>query len=195
MKFSEVAWENMPATDWVFFYSGKAVKYFFAGLKRNDQELADEVKLAALGPGTAAKLAELGYEAGFVGTGNPEEVAEQFLAVAKGDRVLFPRAAHSRMSIQMLLANTVDALDLIVYQNEMLDNFSIPKVNYLVFTSPMNAKAYFRRYAWAGEGVVAIGETTAAALKELVDTKIFIANQPSEESLAEAIIQFVKEQK
>ncbi len=189
IEFSGVDWGKMPPTDWIFFYSRKAVTFFWEGLRKKGEVIGESIQLATLGQGTAAKLTDLGYQANFVGTGNPGEVAEQFLSVAEKRRVLFPRAENSQKSMQKALHGKVVELDLVVYKNEMRKEFSIPKVNYLVFTSPMNAKAYFQRYAWTGEHLVAIGETTAAALRKLVDAKVYIADQSSEESLAETVIQ------
>jgi uroporphyrinogen-III synthase len=56
----------------------------------------------------------------------------------------------------------------------------------LVFTSPMNGEAYFGLHALlAGQRVVAIGPTTAEALKQFDPA---VATSPTEEALARAVL-------
>ncbi|MCB0562526.1 MAG: uroporphyrinogen-III synthase, partial [Phaeodactylibacter sp.] len=63
----------------------------------------------------------------------------------------------------------------------------------LVFTSPLNAEVYFGKYALEKEQqVVAIGDTTAAALHRLGVRKVIVAEEPSEKSLASAVISLLK---
>jgi len=55
-----------------------------------------------------------------------------------------------------------------------------------VFTSPLNAQAYFARYALLeGQKVVAIGRTTAQAIADLGISNVITAPTPTEEVLAE----------
>ncbi|GJM34050.1 MAG: uroporphyrinogen-III synthase [Saprospiraceae bacterium] len=188
VAFSEESIQVVPETDWIFFYSGHAVVYFWEGLRKIDVRLPVHTKLATLGKGTATKLTELGYKASFVGTGKPQEVARQFVAIAEGQTVLFPRALHSRMSIQKELDGKIVVHDLVVYKNVLRTDFEIPRAKYLVFTSPMNAKAFFQRYSSTEGVMIAIGDTTAAALHTLDQPHAWVAESPSEEHLAELII-------
>jgi uroporphyrinogen-III synthase len=113
-------------------------------------------------------------------------VGTAFGVVAQGQKVCFPRAAQSRESIQKTLAHTVTIVDLVVYTNTPRTDFDLPQVQILVFTSPLNAQAYFAKYTpSADQQVLAIGQSTAKALFDLGVKKLQIAPTPSEEVLAE----------
>ena len=58
----------------------------------------------------------------------------------------------------------------------------------MVFTSPLNAKAYFSKYSLESfQKVIAIGQTTAEALKALGINDPVVSELPSEESLSELV--------
>ncbi len=186
IEFTPVDFGTAPPCDWVFFYSKKAVRFFFEGL---DGAAPAGLKWGALGRGTAAALSARGITPDFIGTGEPEGVAEAFAEEAGGRRVLFPRARQSRQSIQQLLEEKIQAVSLVVYDNRPLESFNIPFCQVLAFTSPLNAEAYFRKYALQeGQAVVAIGNTTEAALHRLGVKEVAVAGSPSEESLAAAVV-------
>ncbi|MCO6478333.1 MAG: uroporphyrinogen-III synthase [Phaeodactylibacter sp.] len=185
IEFTPVDFGTAPPCDWVFFYSKKAVRFFFEGL---DGAAPDTLKWAALGRGTAAALSARGITPDFIGTGEPEGVAAAFAEEAASRRVLFPQARHSRQSIQQLLEGKIQAASLVVYDNRPLESFNIPFCQVLTFTSPLNAEAYFGKYALQeGQAVVAIGSTTAAALHRLGVKEVAVADAPSEEGLAAAV--------
>lgn len=178
----------LPAAEWIFFYSKKAVRFFFEGLRAAGLALPADTRLAALGPGTGAVLrAERGV-VDFQGSGDPADTARDFLKVAVGQRVLFPRAAHSRRSVQEALQDNIKAIDLVVYQNEPVRGLARIRAAILVFTSPLNAEAYFAEHRLRpGQKTVAIGRTTASALQQLQVPVDALAEEPSEEGLAAAV--------
>ena len=186
VEFQAVPFQELPTTDWIFFYSKQSVHFFFEGLQQAGLKIA--AKLATMGEGTAKALQEQLYVADFVGTGNPPHTAAAFSLLAKGQRVLFPQATQSLLSIQKLLEGKIDALDLIVYNNQPLTNFELPGCDWLVFTSPMNAAAYFAKYdLQPGQQILAIGATTARFLKQLGIEDVKTAEEPSELALAQII--------
>ena len=190
IQFSPVLFSVVPVTDWIFFYSRHAVTFFFRRVNELELEIRERTKWAAIGPATAKALKTYVSSIDFTGDGNPVSTAKQFKEVGNGQTVLFPRAQSSRQSIQKLLARNIQAMDLIVYVNEMDSGKACPEADILVFTSPLNAKAYFeKRKPKKNQGIVAIGNTTAATLKKLGIKSIFIANEPSEEALAKTIIE------
>ena len=134
--------------------------------------------MAAFGNGTASFLLQKKLKPAFTGTGKPEEVATAFLKIANGQKVLFPRAKNSRQSIRKLLGKNIEAVDLIVYENILRTDFNLNICPFgdfdcLVFTSPMNAEAYFnKKQLIDNQKVIAIGVTTGDALKELGIMKI-----------------------
>lgn len=186
VSFSPVPVGDLPEADWLFFYSKTGVQYFF-------QQIAPEnvagIQLAAIGPGTAAAIENAYRPPDFTGNGDPAGTAAAFLKTAKGRRVLFPRAKESRQSIQKLLEIHLTVLDLVVYENTPRPDFSLPGFDVLVFTSPMNAQAYFSKKRWQeNQKVVAIGSTTAEALEKLGIREVVLSENPSERGLAAAVL-------
>lgn len=163
LTFEAVAFDlpSAGACDWIFFYSPRAVRYFFDARPL----LAAGVQLGAVGKGTAAALEVLGYRVDFCGAGSPEEVARDFLAVGKEQKVLFPCAANSRRSIATLLAEQITAFHLVVYENKASVSPSLPTTDMVILTSPMNAEAYFSACPPRSDAsYLAIGSVTAAAM-------------------------------
>lgn len=187
--FRAVSFDELPATDWIFFYSRKAVAFFFRRIKELEVTPAVAIKWGAIGPATAKALEHWGVTVDFVGDGDPVVTARNFLPVAEGRRVLFPRAAQSRRSVQKALGDQIKSLDLVVYQNAIDEEAPRPEAEILVFTSPLNARAYFEsRQPPEQTKIVAIGRTTATALRHLGVKEVMIAPEPSEEGLAEAVL-------
>ena len=185
--------ESIPAVDWVFFYSKNGVQCFFKAVAEQGITLSQKMRYGVIGSGTAEALMAAGCQPDFIGTGDPQSTARQFLPLAKGQKVLFPQAAHSKQSIQKELKGEITILPLIVYQNEPLVDFDIPPCDLLVFTSPMNARTYFNRYQLnPGQKVMAIGKTTATALRIMRVDDVYIAAAPSEESLVNAVLDILK---
>jgi len=184
IEFKAVDFTPPPKTDWIFFYSKNAVRFFLSGLTSN----LPPSKYACMGKGTThlAKAKKLNVQ--FIGNGKPKATAQQFLQVAEGQSVLFPRANRSKKSIQRLLKNKIEAYDLIVYENEIKKEWEVPDCDILVFTSPLNAKAYFSKYlAKAHQKIIAIGNTTGRALKKLGVKEMSVAKEPSEKGLWEVL--------
>ena len=191
IEFAAVPFKGIPASDWIFFYSKNGVKFFFEQVLNLPGwgEVTPMPKLAAIGPGTADYLEENFGHPQFVGDGQAKTTAGQFLKKAKGQRILFPRAKNSRRSVQEWMAGKAELIDLIVYDNIPKKNIGLAGFDYLVFTSPLNAQAYFSNDKFLEEQtVVAIGQTTAAALMDLGIRKILRAKSPSEEHLAEVVL-------
>lgn len=189
LRFEAAPFTEIPQTDWVFFYSRKAVAFFFRRVRELGVELDRHLKWAAIGPSTAVSIESWGMAVDFIGDGEPAATARHFLAIAEGRRVLFPRAAHSRESIQQLLRGKIEVLDLVVYHNLIDAAAPRPEADVLVFTSPLNAQAYFaQRTPAPGAIIIAIGQTTAAALKNLGVREVIIAAEPSERGLAQAVL-------
>lgn len=186
VTFSPTLFYSIPPTDWIFFYSKNGVKFFFENAPIS---LSKNIKWAVMGKGTATALLQQNIQADFIGNGQPKATAEAFLKIAKNQQVLFPRAKNSKKSVQNLLESQLIVHDLVVYENAIKRNFSIPNCDYLVFTSPLNATAYFQKYSWQStQKIIAIGKTTANALKALGIHQLIIANTTSEKGLTEAVL-------
>lgn len=184
IRLTPVAFGEPPATDWIFFYSPRAVAFFAAAARPEAEQ-----RLAAIGPGTAAACSRAGWRVDFIGQGSPAEVARAFLPVAAGQRVLFPQARQSRRSVEKAIAEQIDAVPLIVYDNEIRPTIALPKHHIAVFTSPLNVRAYMRYYPPRGDVMfVAIGPSTAAAMRAAGITRFRLADSPDEQALARAVL-------
>ena len=187
---------ELPEADWIFFASGNAVRFFFGsdnpthrGLGTSPETSVGGVKLAALGPATATELLRYTNYIDFTGTGDPATTADLFRPLAQGQRVLFPAARHSQKSIARLLGDAIYAIHLAIYDNGPMPNPPRLDADVLVFTSPMNAQAYFAQHQLqAHQRVVAIGRTTESALAHLGITGVRVAGEPKELAMADAVL-------
>ncbi len=186
IEFEALPVEPLPVCDWLFFYSKKGLEYGWSTLKT----LVPAPRVAVLGQASAEYLAaQFGQMADFVGTGAPETTAAAFLEVATGTRVCFVQAQHSRQSVATLLGEQVKTQTITVYNNRPKKVLDLPVCTILVFTSPLNAQAYYQHYtALETQAVVAIGQTTARALRQLGVKPTAIAAAPNERELAQCCL-------
>lgn len=191
LRFEAVPFTTYPTTDWIFFYSRKAVTFFITQIDK----LPAGVRIAAYGSGTAAALKAEGITVHFTGTGAGATTTPSFLKIAKTQSVLFPQARHSRRTVEELSGNQIKSSPLIVYDNQIKESVPIQQAKTLVFTSPLNATAYFQKYKLQDyQSIVVIGEATAAAVRKLGIQEMVIAEEASEEGLAAGVLYLDKDQ-
>lgn len=192
VTLSALPFAAVPPADWIFFSSQNAVRFFFQQIE-NEGITIPTVQWAALGAATAQALKEYVGAVDFIGSGEPISTAIAFQMIATvaaaGSTVVFPGARHSRQSVQHLLADDVQGIPLEVYDNRPVPDPTPRPESVLVFTSPLNAEAYLTHHLLQpDQQVVAIGETTAAALRGLGVGKVTVATEPTETALAEAVL-------
>ena len=186
IHFNIIPIEDLPVSDWIFFYSQKGVQFL---LQQIDTMQLRGKKIACLGAAAARALSVYGPNPDFIGNGNPTSVADQFLSEAKGTSVLFIQAINSRQSIQKILGTEIQSISRAVYTNEARKDFDIPHCEVLAFTSPLNADAYYEKYPpLEQQEVVAIGLTTGKALQNKGINKVIIAEKANEEAMARAVL-------
>jgi hydroxymethylbilane synthase len=167
IEIRKIPIRKLEKTDWVFFASKNAVKYFF----EQKPELG-QVKFATVGKSTSDELRKFGQKAEFIGYSTDTRLtAKQFASVVGSKTVLFPQARGSMRSIQQQFTKPGQAIDLVVYEtkkNGIADlEFGIQDVGIFVFTSPSNVEAFFEKYKiTALQKVVAMGDATANALRK-----------------------------
>lgn len=192
LEFHQVEFNEIPEVDWIFFYSQKGVQFFFDQIRAQKITLSSKIKFAGFGEKTSKVIESYSVQCDFVGTGKAETTTPNFVKLVKGKKVLFPRAERSQRSIQRLIEEQIDTHDLIVYVNFPKKNFDIPTPNHLVFTSPLNAKAYFGKYKLEeGQKVFAIGQTTANTLLLNGVKKVICPKKPSEEHLVKLLLNYI----
>jgi uroporphyrinogen-III synthase len=182
IEFTRLPFTKVPQSDWIFFYSKQGIRHYFDGLddpacwtgvRMGMLRKVKQLKYATFGKGSAGFLKSCrNINPDFEGTGKAETTAQTFLKKAKNKKVLFVRGKNSLQSVQHLLK-----------ENKM------DQIDFLLFTSPLNAQAYYQRYAikrW--QKVFAIGETTAEALLSLGLKDIRIASSPSISAMIELVL-------
>lgn len=175
----------LPPSDWIFFSSQNAVRFFFAP---TGPPIVPAVKWAALGSATAAVLQDFVPQVDFTGTGDPASTAENFATLANGQRVLFPGARHAQESLRQALGERIIALPIALYDNQPVAHPACRDEQVLVFTSPMNASAYFSQHPkQVHQQLVAIGQTTATILRKM-GLEAAVAATATEEGLAAAVL-------
>ena len=185
IEFDLVPFNYFPYCEWIFFYSPRCVQYFFDMADANRYRNS---RFAVMGTGTARAMIERDIIPDFIGNGNPEQTAESFVEEAYEQRVLFPQAENSRKSVEKLIADQVEVMDIVVYSNLAKKEFSIPESDILVFTSPLNAQTYFDKYSlMSKQKVLAIGKTTAESLRNMGIFKFYIAETPTISGILTAI--------
>lgn len=186
IAFNPIPFHTLPSSDWIFFYSKNAIRFFqtLGGFNQLSHQ-----KIAVIGQPSAVYLTQITHrKADFIGDGVPQQTAQQFLKISRHQTVLFPRAKHSRQSIQQLLNGAITPLDLIIYDNQIKTDIIIPTTDIVVFTSPLSVTAYLKYQTITPQTkVIAIGKTTEQQLIRANIQNIIVANTPSEKGLAEAI--------
>ncbi|TCC96724.1 hydroxymethylbilane synthase [Pedobacter psychroterrae] len=170
--------------DWIFFSSRNAVDYFF----KLEPVLSKKIRFGVVGRGSEDALRKHGHLAGFVGeSGDIEEIAGEFAKLVAGQRVMFPRAQDSLLSIQKSLGEDTKVIDLPIYETVVEDDIDQTHADVLIFTSPSNVDAYFAdNLLDPGQQVIAIGNSTGKKFEEM-GVKYSLPYSPDEIGLSEAV--------
>ena len=193
IDFSPLNFQIPQDYEWLFFYSKKGVYFFFHA----NPILSTNIKIAALGKGTAAKIIQyFGQEPDFIGDGIPETCAATFKKLAAGKRVIFVRAEESKKSIQNLLNDHLTVLELIAYKNVSKVEFSKTDADILVFTSSLNAETYLKKYPVEKNQILAaIGKPSANTIEALGYKNVFCSDSPDETALAKLVLKIFENNK
>jgi len=187
IQFSQIRFSYSPLSDWIFFSSKNAIKYFFA----QNPVIQRKTRFAVFGIGSARYLKKFDKVADFIGEGNNATViAKQFAQLIHNETVLFPMALDSLQTVQRQLGYNNVAKDLYVYKTDIKKDFDIPKTEILLFTSPSNVEAYFSKYQLSeGQKAIAIGTTTQQKLNSYGVKNVELPDSFCEESLLQKIWQ------
>lgn len=162
IEFKPVALKELPKTDWIFFSSRHAVKYFFM-----QKPQVGAVKYGCIGTGTSAELRQHGKRADFIGQSTDTRlVGKQFASRIGNAKVLFPIARGSLQTVQQQIPRRDNVFNAEVYATLKKPVVLQHGTSILVFTSPSNVEAFYEKNAVSsGQQVIAIGEATGKALE------------------------------
>jgi uroporphyrinogen III methyltransferase/synthase len=168
--------------DWLVFSSSNGVRYFLERLKSTGHDLRAlrDLRLAAIGPGTAEELARYHLRADIV----PEEFRAESLAeslepaAARGERFLLARASRGREVLAERLTASGGRVDQAVVYNsidveepdaEILDRLSNGGIDWVTVTSSAIARSLVSMCgdALRQTQLVSISPVTSNVLTEL----------------------------
>jgi uroporphyrinogen III methyltransferase/synthase len=191
--------------DWVIFTSVHGVRLFSQRLKALG-DLSDKlkkVKVAAIGPATAAALAELGKEPNYVPTQYLSEKIADGLGDVKGKRILLPRAdIASKKLPELLRRRGAKVEEVVAYRTVVPADLSVDRlksvlnqgIDVVTFTSPSTVRnlaqivgANELEVLLKGVKVACIGPVTAEATKKLGIHTDIVARSHTIDDLVEAI--------
>jgi uroporphyrinogen-III synthase len=190
--FKPVPFEVIPEGRWIFFSSSTAVHFFFT---HYGTRAKTRYYWAAIGPDTAKTIISYTGHCDFCGTGDPFTTATEFCAVVRGQTLVLIRPRISAQSIQSILhAHQIPFSELVVYDNQPLPHPPAQHdANVLVFTSALNAEAYFTAHSLQSQQkTVAIGRSTLARLHQLGIRDTILSPQPDVYHLAQCVLETAK---
>ena len=193
--------------DWVIFTSVNGVDCFFAELDalELDARAFAGIRVAAIGPATAERLAQRGLRADFVPESFVAEAVVEGLTAQEiaGKKVLIPRAREARDVLPEKLGEAgAEVAVLPVYDTrpvdqdpaEILEAIASGEIRYVTFTSSSTVKNFFAKVppeTLRAAGTVktaVIGPVTAKTLAEYGFTPDVVAASYTVPALAEAVI-------
>jgi uroporphyrinogen-III synthase len=175
---------TIPKSDWIFFSSPQSVNLYFAHYK-----LAAK-KVAALSNGTAAELSNNNVKADFIGSDSKttKEIGNDFFKQTKSaETVLFPLSDISKRNISSQV-KTENVIELITYKTALVSDKLNDLPGVILFTSPSNVDGFLlSNKPELKTQILAIGETTAARLRELGMKDILVSDSTNEKELVKAL--------
>jgi hydroxymethylbilane synthase len=185
IEFKQIRIKELPQTDWIFFSSKHAVRYFMG-----QNPALGNVKFGCIGTSTSAELRAFGKRADFIGQSTDIKlVGKQFSSKVGSSRVLFPIARGSMQSIQWQMVKRENVFNLEVYATLKHSIEISPDYEIIVFTSPSNVEAFFEKNKLQPhQKVIAMGESTGKALEKLKHKKYTMPQTFDDLGLVQAIL-------
>lgn len=185
IEFKQIRIKELPKTDWIFFSSKHAVRYFF-----NQKPELGNVKFGCIGTSTSAELRAFGKRADFIGQSTDIKlVGKQFSSKVGNSRVLFPIARGSMQSIQWQMVKRDNVINLEVYATLKHSIEISAEHEILIFTSPSNVEAYFEKNTvHPHQKLIAMGEATGKALEKLKHKKYTMPKSFDDLGMLQAVL-------
>ena len=191
--------------DWVIFTSVHGVRFFSQRLEALGEpfDKLKQVKVAAIGPATAAALERLGKKPDYVPTEYLSEKIAVGLGDVKGKRILLPRAdIASKKLPELLRQRGAKVEEVVAYRTVIPEDLSADRlksvlnqgIDVVTFTSPSTVRNLARivganelEVLLKGVKVACIGPVTAEATQKLGIHADIVARTHTIDDLVEAI--------
>jgi uroporphyrinogen III methyltransferase/synthase len=201
---------NLKSYDWIIFTSARGVQFFTDRLASLNVTLGkgDHIKVAAIGPATAAALKRVGLEPDFVPRQYLTEKTATGLGDVQGRRILLARADIASKRLPEILRERGALVDdIAAYRTvmpscvtrEKLQSILMKGIDLITFTSPSTVRNLAVLLSSEGlDGylkgckVACIGPVTHEAAKELGVHVDIVAKNHTIESLVEAIVNEIR---
>jgi uroporphyrinogen III methyltransferase/synthase len=201
---------DLAAYDWIVFTSANGVEHFWQRLSRTglDARTLHGLRLAAIGPATAAELESHGLRADYVPGEYVAEAVSAGLGEVRGLRILLPRADIARPALADLLREGgAEVVEVTAYRtlrpesSEDLENL-LARVTVATFTSSSTIRNLAAMARDAGldlsaalrhATVACIGPITAGTARELGLAVHVVAEEYTIDGLVEALANYVQE--
>ncbi|MGH7797143.1 MAG: uroporphyrinogen-III synthase [Candidatus Binatia bacterium] len=205
----DAAVKNIEHYDWLIFTSVNSVAPFLARLRLAGKSAAavSSLKIGAIGPETAKRLASAGISASLV----PERYQAEGILDAvkpetmKGKRVLIPRAAEAREILPETLRAWGASVDVVIAYRTARPNVDVRplaerlrqrKIDVITFTSSSTVTNFVRLFGnenlaeIAGASAIAcIGPITAQTVAQLGGHADIVAGEFTTAGLTRAIVE------
>lgn len=197
--------EQLSRYAWIVFASPAAVVAFAEAVREaGTREVLGRAKIAVVGPQTARAAKDRGMTIAVETQGTGADLAEALRGrVHPGDELLLPCARDARPELAAALDDLgVTLTRVVAYRSEKLqptedETQAAVSSDVVLFASPRTAEAFLEalgekaREALSRAAVVAIGPTTADAVRELGLRVDAVASAPSSEALVQAAVEVV----
>jgi uroporphyrinogen III methyltransferase/synthase len=193
---------RLAAFDWIVFSSANGVERFFQRLKANrlDARALAGVKIAAIGPGTAEKLAELELLADLVPNEfraealaaalAPSAVGQQFLLIraSRGREVLADELRAAGGYVEQIVA--YESRDATAVEERVDQLLAAGQLDWMTVTSSAIARSLVNLFGdkLHRTRLVSISPITSAALRELGHEPAAEAKEYTMAGVVEAIV-------
>jgi uroporphyrinogen III methyltransferase / synthase len=194
--------ERLPELDWLIFSSSNGVEYFLGRLLALGQDMRRlaSVRLAAIGPGTAAALSDFHLKADLQpDTYRAESLADALTPITRSKKVLLIRASRGREVLaEMLTAAGAIVEQVVVYESrdveaadeDIVHALAAGNIDVTTVTSSAIAHGLVRLFGddLRKTSLAAISPVTAATLTELGFPPAIVADTYTIEGLIDTIL-------
>ena len=152
---------KIPNSDWIFFNSKNAVKYFLENSSIN-KEILKNKKIGCIGISTAQFLDQYNIRADFIGQSTDiKKIGLEFLKVGQQQSVLFPCSNISNKSIGKIIESHCNVIYFPIYETIEIQEKLDETFDIIVFTSPSNVRSFFKKNTIHEKTkIIAMGEST-----------------------------------
>lgn len=204
----QVILKKLEQFDWIIFTSQNAVQFFFEEINcKNQQNLKQDFKIAAIGEKTGRKISEYGFHVDLIAKKNTaKDLAHESVFQNQKDlKILLPQAEDSRDEFCELLKNQHNIQKVSIYKKEelvipqkerdsILRELNNQRVDWVLFYSPESFRIFLEIFpeteifeALQNVKIASIGDTTTTRIQSMGFSVAVTSQKSTTEDLLAAI--------